>query len=84
MIETQEPKYGTNRSHRIINRATKEAIPDDEPIFIFRGKDANAVRTLAYYHGLCCDAGQKEAVATRVDAFREFAKRNPDRMGEPK
>lgn len=32
-------------------------IPDDEPVFIFRGRDNQLPKVLAYYHLFCLKAG---------------------------
>lgn len=44
----QEPKY-TVRGGRIVNRASGEAIPDDEPVFILRARDVLAIDALVAY-----------------------------------
>jgi hypothetical protein len=50
LSEQQEPKYGIDgRTARIINRATGQPIPDDEPVIIFRAKDDMALEALTAY-----------------------------------
>jgi hypothetical protein len=49
MLISQEPKYDVTPEGRIINRASGEIIPDDEPIFIFRARDTYALSVLLYY-----------------------------------
>lgn len=49
MTTTNEPKYKIVNG-KIVNRASGEAIPDDEPIFILRARDKHALATLEAYH----------------------------------
>lgn len=78
----QEPKYDV-RGGSIINRATGEAIPDDEPIFIFRAKDRTAAHMLRLYVVECENAEHRQAILRRVWDFEQFARNHPDRMKEP-
>ena len=82
----QEPKY-TVDGHSIINRASGEAIPPDEPVFIFRARDKLAVRALLNYAdqiGRLPGSGEHfAAVRKRVKHFRAFASRHPERMKTP-
>lgn len=82
MDEIQEPKYEI-RQGRIHNRATGEAIPDDEPIFILRAKDKNAAEAIAQYCDLCSIENHREIVKARISQFLNWAEENPDRMHEP-
>lgn len=79
---TQDPKYGI-RDNRLVNMATGEPIPDDEPVMIFRAKDVHAGFAIFEYARKCCDADHRDAVAARYVEFRNFARDNPDRMKEP-
>jgi hypothetical protein len=78
----QEPKYDV-RDGSIINRATGEAIPDDEPVFIFRAKDIRAVGILKRYQQGCTDPAHREAISQRIADFEEFARTQYGRMKEP-
>ncbi len=69
--------------NRIINRASGRPVAGDEPVFILRGQDRNAVRTLHYYRGLCIDPDHKEAVKKVINLFSRFRGRNPQRIKEP-
>ena len=82
MLPSQEPKYGIHDG-RIVNRASGEAIPDDEPIFIFRAKDRLAVRILTAYFSAIEDAEHARTVAARLEDFKRFAKEHPGRMKDP-
>lgn len=78
----QEPKYTVNGS-AIVNRASGEAIPDDEPVFIFRARDKHACSMLGEYAQFCSDPAHREAVNQRFIQFGEFAEAHPERMREP-
>lgn len=82
MKESQEPKYRAEGGH-IHNRQTGEAIPDEEPIMIFRGKDRHAVLAIIHYASLLQDAEHREAVLERALDFTRFANQYPARMQEP-
>lgn len=78
MQETQERKYCI-LDGKIVNRATKVAIPDDEPIFIFRGKDAKAVCALVAYKEACTDPTHQLVIQNRIEDFRAYTgTREPD------
>lgn len=78
----QEPKYDF-QDGQVINRASGEVIPADEPVFILRGRDIHAVATLNDYW-LRVGAGEHgDAVNARIVQFNEFAEQHPDRMKEP-
>lgn len=52
---------------RLVNRATGEPIPDDEPVFVLRAKDASAVKALVTYMNHCVDGSvHREAVKRRL------------------
>lgn len=78
----QEPKYTVNGS-AIVNRASGEAIPADEPVFIFRARDARALYALKCYASYCGQSAHALVVLDRIDDFRRFKESNPARMKEP-
>lgn len=79
---SQEPKY-TVVNGRIANRLSGEPIPDDEPVFILRGKDVHAHQALTAYASLVGAGEHREAVNQRAAQFAEFARKNPARMKKP-
>ncbi len=97
MLETQEPKYdaiaeviredgnvGVGGVHTmIVNRATDEPIPDDEPIFIFRARDWHAIAALKHYQWRCKDEQHRDVVEVRIADFLRFRLEHEDRMKEP-
>lgn len=62
-------------------------VPDDEPLFILRGRDSLAVETLLEYYELAHDRGSAlphlKAITDAVDRFHKFAKDHPERMKIP-
>jgi hypothetical protein len=79
----QEPKYTVGIAGRIINRSTGKAIPDDEPVFVLRAQDRNAVTALKAYALVCSSEDHRAVVQSRVMDFEAFALRNPGRVKEP-
>jgi hypothetical protein len=80
---SQEPKY-TVLGGRLINRATGKPIPDDEPVFVLRAKDRNAVHMIMHYRSMCLgNVEHYHAVDARVGHFLRFAEQHPLRMKSP-
>lgn len=82
MTIEQEPKYEIKEG-KIVNRATGEAIPDDEPIFIMRARDCHASRAIRDYAVQCENDKHTRIVMQRYGQFKEWAALNPERMHEP-
>jgi len=78
----QEPKYTVNGS-AIVNRASGEVIPADEPVFIFRARDRHAVEVLEFYRDIVRDNKHREAIDKRTGHFYVFRNSHPERMKEP-
>lgn len=78
----QEPKYTVNGS-AIVNRASGEAIPADEPVFIFRARDKHAIEVLEFYRDIVGDSSHRDAIAKRSGHFYVFRIKFPERMKEP-
>lgn len=78
----QEPKYEFING-AIWNRATGEPIPEDEPVFVLRGRDVHAVATLIKYSEMVETQEHAKAVWLRIEQFKKFRQDHPDRMKEP-
>lgn len=79
----QEPKYTTNAHGKIVNRKTRNPIPDDEPVFILRARDCHAAETLEAYQlavGKDCSLEHFESVGERIIAFKAWALTHPVRL----
>ena len=68
---------------RLVNRVTGQAIPEDEPVFIFRAKDKMAAGAMAVYRGVLPFGEHRSNVDKVIEAFREFAENKPERMKNP-
>lgn len=86
MPESQEPKYGI-KAGQLYNRESGEVIPSDEPVFIFRARDAIAHGTLCDYLERIAlsdaDDSHFEAVQIRSRDFKKFKREHPERMKIP-
>lgn len=81
-MKMQEPKYAFEGGC-VINRFSREAIPKDEPVIVFRARDIHAIQTLYYYRELVNDQEHADIVMKRIEQFEAFKKEFPDRMKEP-
>ena len=82
-MKTQDPKF-TIENDRLIGQSG--IVPDDEPLFILRARDVNAVATLKEYLRLACrscDTDHTRAICKRISDFDKFKKEYPDRMKIP-
>ncbi len=98
----QEPKYRAVAPHypkndglgvqltegHLVNRHTGEAIPHDEPVFVFRARDKFAAEVIDYYLGILAvnpdvPLAHGDAVLRRLKDFQRFAEAHPERMKVP-
>lgn len=75
----QEPKYTTD-GLRIINRASGEPIPLEEPIFILRGKDPYAALVISLYIDMLSNQEHRQAVIQVFTRFMQFRALYAQRM----
>lgn len=68
---------------RFVNRVSGEAIPDDEPVIVFRARDKYALRILYAYLSLVEDDHHYQAVMDRINEFEQFQTDHHDRLKEP-
>jgi hypothetical protein len=72
---------------QIIKSSNGQAIPEDEPLFLFRGRDHLAHIALKHYRDLCiadgCNDYQLDIVESEILNFSTFATQNPGRMKQP-
>ena len=90
MTPTQEPQMPILQDRkfdfstgRLVNRASGETIPDDEPVFILRARDRHALKAVQFYAGMVEVEHHWRATQETVEAFQRFADEHPDRMKEP-
>jgi hypothetical protein len=81
-----DPKFWIDGRQQIITRHN-EVVPRDEPLFLLRARDENAVTALAAYRERCAAAGcsfeQLEGIQERIREFIQFRETHPERMKEP-
>jgi hypothetical protein len=83
---SQESKYTINERGRIVNRESGEPIPDEEPVVIFRAKDALADVALQAHEQACAAAGLTIAAVSMArarSAFSAFRAGHGDRVSLP-
>jgi hypothetical protein len=72
---------------KIIKTSNGQAIPDDEPIILFRGRDKLALPMLLYYKGLCqedgCTQYQLVSMDKMIKAFDQFYIQHYNKMKQP-
>jgi hypothetical protein len=83
-----DSKFSINAQGVLVKTATGEPIPDDEPLFLFRGRDIHAISVLNFYRDVCaldpaCTNWQVEGVAAAIREFRRFQEVHPERMKVP-
>lgn len=85
-----DPKYAIEAREGelvIVKAATGEAVPDDEPLILFRARDRHALRMLQYYRTLClvdgCTDFHMAGIDNRIGAFETFAAEHPERLKQP-
>lgn len=85
MAEDRKYSFVTYRdgAGAFVNRVSGEAIPDDEPVIIFRARDRHALAMLEFYRAMVVDPHHAQAVEERILDFRTFRAVHPDRMKEP-
>ena len=83
MLEKQEPKYDVTGDGHLFNRRTGDIIPDDEPIMVFRAKDAKSIDAIAEYLKACTDPVHRIAITRRLDDFVQYQANNPALVHEP-
>jgi len=67
---------------QLVERLTGVPVPVDEPLFILRATDSRALPVLLGYH-MISNLDQKALLTPTVKDFEDFAKNNPEKMGEP-
>lgn len=72
---------------KIVNSFNGNIIPEDEPLFLLRGRDRLALATLHEYQQLCieddCTKFHLDGVDQIIKAFQRFRYNFPERMKQP-
>lgn len=80
---SQETKYTIGRTGRLVHRETGQAIPDEEPVMVFRGKDRRAVDAIAAYLLVIQDPAHRAKVEALLRRFQGYAEAYPRLVREP-
>ena len=71
----------------IYKESNGESIPVDEPLFLFRGRDNLALKTLMFYRECCvldgCTEYQIKGIDEQIVKFVQFSMSNPEKMKQP-
>lgn len=67
----------------LVRRKDGVPVSEDEPLFILRAQDVNALPILLAYHIICKDLNHKAKVVESIKDFDDFKKEHPERMKEP-
>lgn len=78
----QERKYKIEDG-RLVRRADGVPVPEDEPLFILRAQDRNALPVLVAYNAICQNLEHNANVTKSIKDFTDFRNSNPERMKEP-
>lgn len=78
----RERKYKI-KDNKLVKRDTEVPVPEDEPLFILRAKDRNALPALLAYLTICDILEHRQEVQKAVLDFKEFTRLHPDKMSEP-
>jgi hypothetical protein len=70
--------------NQLVNKATGKAIPENEPVFVFRAADKKALAAIiGYMTCLTLNSAHRKGVSASAIAFEDFARKHPDRMKDP-
>ena len=78
-------KFSTNGT-RIFNTVSGQEIPEDEPLFLLRARDWNAMDALQAYQESCsrdCNDLHQAGIRQVIEKFKNFRLAHPGRMKQP-
>jgi hypothetical protein len=80
-------KHHVDDRGQIVKTGNGVAIPDDEPLILFRARDRLALPLLRKYRDLCfddrCNDFQLGQIDELIARFEAFANANPNTMKQP-
>jgi hypothetical protein len=72
---------------RLVKTSNGQPIPEDEPLFLMRGRNHLALPLLAHFQTLCakdgCTEYQIQGNSEAIDEFAKFREEHPERMKQP-
>ncbi len=82
-----DSKFAISSDGKIFKKSNGEIIPDDEPLFLLRGRDILALEFLASYVEISkragCNAYHFFKIGETTEGFIRFKKEHPERMKMP-
>ena len=82
-----DSKFAVSTDGKIYKKSNDEIVPDDEPLFLLRGRDVLAVQLLYAYldisQGANCNPYHFFKLGETVGDFLKFRKEHPERMKIP-
>lgn len=82
-----DSKFAVSTDGEIYKKSNNEFIPDDEPLFLLRGRDILALDLLKEYYRISeewkCNRYHLINLAVTIDKFVRFKIKNPERMKMP-
>ncbi len=82
-----DSKFAVSTDGKIYKKSNDEIVPDDEPLFLLRGRDVLAVELLHAYLAISQKANCKGyhffKLGETVAGFLKFRKDHPERMKIP-
>lgn len=68
----------------LLLKRTGEDVPEDEPVFILRARDTQALSTIRVYQSTMPPTSENwKIIQAVIDDFSSFRRRNLGKMGEP-
>lgn len=82
-----DSKFAVSTNGKIYKKSNEEIVPDDEPLFLIRGRDLLGVPYLELYKILSevagCNTYHFFKSGESTEAFIRFKKEHPERMKMP-
>jgi hypothetical protein len=82
-----DSKFAVSRDGQIYKKSNGEVVPEDEPLFLLRGRDVLALKFLMAYFDISskerCNAYHFRKLGETTAAFLKFAREHPERMKMP-
>ncbi len=82
-----DSKFAVSKDGKIYKKSNDEIVPDDEPLFLLRGRDITAITQLEIYRAISrligCNAYHFEKLEETLNSFRLFSMNHPKRMKMP-
>ena len=76
--------FEINESHELVLRKNGEKIPFDEPIFILRARDMQALSTIRVYQSTMSPTSEGwKIIQVVIEDFTKFKQENLELMGIP-